>query len=679
MEKIEFDLTPEELDVFLQEAEEMLLQLDEGLVRLEASGDDPEIVQRIFRAAHTLKGAAGMIGHQKMADLLHSMETLLDRVRRGRMKVTTELVDVLLAGADAVRVLVGEVDSGEDSGLDIGGLLAQLQEFDSDSDDKSETATQAQTLVPSQEVVERAASAGKQILEVHASIATDSVAPGARALQVLLALQQFGEVAESRPQMEELEEYSEHSVQALVLAEPGESVQTLRDLLNSISEVEAEVTVRSEERADRTEESAAASPSSARPRNNGGGVVGRTESSQVRWVRTSVERLDRLMNLVSELVTDRNRLNQVRADLQQRFGDDDALGELADALMHSSTITDQLQDEVMRARMVPIEHVFSKFPRVVRDLSRQLGKQINLVIEGQETELDRTVIEEINDPLLHLVRNAVDHGVEPPEERARLGKPERGTVRLAARSEENHIIVVVEDDGAGMDPQVMREVAVKKGLLDRESALQLSDQAALELIFLPGFSTAKTVSDVSGRGVGMDVVRTNIERLNGSVSVQSQPGQGTRFELKLPLTLAIFPALMVEVNGSVYALPLTSVVEALKVEPDRIHTIRGREAMVTRGRVLPIVRLGQFFWGDDQDGSDELAYVVEVRWSDTTVGLGVQKLLGRQEVVIKPLGRMIGEVEGISGGTIMGDGRVALIVDIASLVRTAMRERATVQ
>jgi two-component system chemotaxis sensor kinase CheA len=277
---------------------------------------------------------------------------------------------------------------------------------------------------------------------------------------------------------------------------------------------------------------------------------------------------------------------------------------------------------------------------------------------------------------MHLVRNCVDHGVEAPDERRHLGKSERGRVRLAARSEESHIVIVVEDDGAGIDAQKMRAAAVKKGLLDAEAARSLSDQEAIELIFLPGFSTSTVVSGVSGRGVGMDVVRTNTERLNGSVSVQTAVGQGTRFELKLPLTLAIFPALMVEITGSAYAIPLITVVEALHVRAKDIQTIRGREAIVTRGQVLPILRLDEFFRHNGHEATAS-RYVVEVRWGGTTVGLAVHRLLGRQEVVIKPLGRLIGEVPGISGGTIMGDGRVALIMDIPSLVKTAKRERQT--
>ena len=683
---IEFDLSPEEADVFLQEADELLLQLNEGLVQMETAGDQPDIVQQVFRAAHTLKGSGGVIGHHRMAEVLHSAETLLDRVRHGQMPVTPELIDVLLQSADAVGVLVGEVSSGEESGLDTSALLSELAAFVAGGGAKAAAERQWHELAPEpehQEAVDRAIGAGLRLLEVRGTIAANSFAPGARALQVLLALQQVTQVLHCQPRLEELDDaWQEHKVHALVLAE---SPLSLRGLLIAISEVKVELLARDgaavePDAAEEPEGSGAKVADAAGPAATvppgGNGRGSNRDGAQVKWVRTSVERLDKLMNLVSELVTDRNRLTQMRGTLIQAHGEAEGLSELGEALTHVSTITDQLQDEVMRARMVPIEHVFNKFPRVVRDLARQLNKQMDLVMEGQDTELDRTVIEEISDPLMHLVRNCVDHGVEAPDERRHLGKSERGRVRLAARSEESHIVIVVEDDGAGIDAQKMRAAAVKKGVLDAEAARSLSDQEAIELIFLPGFSTSTVVSGVSGRGVGMDVVRTNTERLNGSVSVQTTVGQGTCFEMKLPLTLAIFPALMVEITGSAYAIPLITVVEALHVRDKDIQTIRGREAIVTRGQVLPILRLDEFFRHNGHEAAAS-RYVVEVRWGGTTVGLAVHRLLGRQEVVIKPLGRLIGEVPGISGGTIMGDGRVALIMDIPSLVKTAKRERQT--
>ncbi len=687
---LQLDLSPEEAEVFLQEAEELLLALDEGLVRLEdESADRATLVQEIFRAAHTLKGSAGMIGHSQMAELLHAMESLLDRLRHSQLTVTPAIVDALLAGADMARRFVAEVATGQASGLDTAPVLERLRALAAGVQAPLEQAAGWELAPPEDiEVPE-----GQSLYEIRCTISRESVAPGARALQVLLALAQAGHVLSSRPQVDDLDEdWEGDRVHAFVLAP---SAAALQKLLESISEVEPVIlpaggeppslaqpqepsrgeTPAPTERAPSAQPAAKAEGGS--PEGDGGGTKGNgagKSDGQVKWVRTSVERLDKLMNLVSELVTDRNRLLQVRANLVNQFGEQEGVMDLTEALTHISSVTDQLQDEVMRARMVPIEHVFNKFPRVVRDLARQLGKQVSLVIEGQETELDRTVIEEVNDPLLHLVRNAIDHGLEPPEERRLLGKPEKGLLRLAARSEESHIIIEVQDDGRGMDPHALRQAAVERGFLDAQAAAQLGDQEALELIFAPGFSTARKVSGVSGRGVGMDVVRTNIERLGGSVSIRTELGKGTTFELKLPLTLAIFPALTVEVLGSVYAIPLSAVVEALQVRTADIKTIRGREAIVTRGRVLPVVSLARFFYGQQPEDNGS-CYVVEVRWGGTNLGLAVQRLLGRQEVVIKPLGRMVGEVPGISGGTIMGDGRVALIMDVASLVRALRRER----
>ncbi len=406
--------------------------------------------------------------------------------------------------------------------------------------------------------------------------------------------------------------------------------------------------------------------------------MGRPRAEQT--VRTSVERLDSLMNLVGELITGRNRLYQLHRVFEQRWHGDERVEELGEAALNLGRLTDQLQEEVMRIRMLPISSVFNKFPRLVRDLARQTGKQVELVMRGEDTELDRSVIESISDPLIHMLRNAVDHGLETPEARRAAGKPEQGTVLLTARHEEGRIILTVEDDGHGIDVERVKASALRKGLLTEAEAAGLTPAQAIDLIFAPGLSTAKTVSGLSGRGVGMDIVRSNIERLNGTITVDTTPGAGTKFQIALPLTLAIIPALLVQSGASaggvqlpVFAIPLPSVMEALQLGADDIHTVHGRPVTLLRGNVLPLLRLDEAL-GFQPAGEAAPAgreYVVAVRWAHATMGLRVSRLVGEQEVVIKSLGPLVGETAGGAGAAILGDGQIALIADVPGLFKLA--------
>lgn len=690
--ELHFDLTPEETEVFLQEADEHITRLDECLVQLEKADADPALMQEIFRSAHTLKGSAGAIGHQAMAAVTHEMETVLDGLRHGKLPVTPELVDTLLASLDVLRAMVGEVKTRQSSNIEYASLVADLKALhdrSGDGRDGASVSSQGAALpAEAMATVARLAAEGtvapSAVWVVIARIAADSVAPGGRALQVLMVLGQAGRLLWSRPVIEDLDDaWADHEVLALIA---DVDAAALRQLVGAISEVACTVVPyeAQEAMAEAVVESgpAAATPRptvqpSPRPPANAAAAAEATGGDgKARWVRTSVERLDKLMNLVGELVTDRNRLYQVRAQMTTGGNVDDLIDYLGDAISHLSGITDQLQDEIMRARMVPVSQVFNKFPRLVRALARELGKQVDLVIEGQDTELDRSVIELIGDPLVHLIRNAVDHGIERVEERLAAGKPPAGRILLSARSEESHIIVTVQDDGKGISPDAIRRVAVERGVLDAEAAQRLSDSEAIDLIFASGFSTAKQVTELSGRGVGMDVVRTNVERLNGSVRVNSEPGHGTTFELRLPLTLAIMPALLVSVHAQTYAIPLASVMSTLKIRKEQVSTVLHRGVMTLRDRVLPLLWLEEFFlWGNGQ--TDHEYYVVAIRWGESQVGLVVDGLLGQQQIVVKPLGYQMGDTPGIAGGTIMGDGTVALILDVPSLVQMTLRERRT--
>ena len=399
-------------------------------------------------------------------------------------------------------------------------------------------------------------------------------------------------------------------------------------------------------------------------------------------MRVDVERLDNLMNLVGEMVIDKTRLEQLGKDLSDRYSGDEYVGTLVDATTHMGRITNELQEEVMRSRMFPVENVFNRFPRMVRDLAKKAGKKVNFVVEGKETELDRSVVEEIGDPLIHLLRNAIDHGIESVEDRVAAGKPEEGTITLSARHEENHIVITVRDNGKGIDGATVRDKALSKGLLTPEAAERLKDSEAVDLIFLPGLSTAGSVSEVSGRGVGMDIVKNNIEKLNGTVSISTELGVGSVFEIKIPLTLAIIRALLIGLDSRVFAIPLVSVKETIESRAEDVQTVRGREVIRLRGEVLPLLRLAESYrslkppvFDDSAISNGEAAthsFVVAVRLGDRQVGLVVDKLLGEQEVVIKSLGEFIGDVDGIAGATILGDGSLAMIVDVNSLLRESL-------
>ncbi len=675
-ETLQFDLHPDEVEVFALETAEQIQQLDEGLLSIEKEGYTPELIQRIFRAAHTLKGSAGAIGHHRMANLTHSMETVLALLRENRLDVSTPLVDLLLEAVDALRLLAQEVSTREPSGIEPDDLIQRFRAYA--APDETSLPAQPHAISPASLPVASAAEesekpAPDRLTRVSLQIERDSIEQAARALQVILALEGAGQIVRSDPGRESIER-GEAIYRLEVFLRTSWDAARLEKQLEHIGEI-ADIRISSQEEqvpAPTQEQQPAPEPPAARSTASARVTV---DKSNLKTVRTSVERLDRLMNLVGELVTDRNRLIQTHASLRAQSQDGERLSELAQAISHMASITDELQEEVMRARMLPLENVFNKFPRMVRDLARDFGKRVDLQIEGQETELDRSVIEEIADPLMHLIRNAIDHGIESPEERRAAGKPETGIIRLAGRSEGSHIVITVSDDGRGIDPERVRRSAVEKGLIGEETAARLTESEVIDLIFMAGLSTAKKVTDVSGRGVGMDVVRSNVERLHGTVKVKTQLGKGTTFELSLPLTLAIMPVLLVTLEGGTYCVPLATVEEVLTVEPKSIHRVDQGELVRWRDRLLPLLRLRQHF-GLATKASDNghASPVVAVRWGDEHAGLVVDGLLGQQEIVIKNLGRMIGQIPGITGGAILGDGSVALIIDVPGLVKQATRD-----
>jgi two-component system chemotaxis sensor kinase CheA len=677
---LQFDLTSDDQALFLAEVDELLQRVEESLVDLERAPDDQGLLNEIFRAAHTIKGSSATIGHTRMAALTHAMETRLDDVRKGTASVTPQLIEALLKALDVLKVLRDEVETRVAADVDVEAAAAAVERR-----------------AALREPAPKAKSTRKRTPKVKADtgdathrfeIVLDSGAwMAVRALQVLLALGEHGRIVSSQPTQAEIErEDATIGDRMVVLVHSDRTEDELVSALNQVPELgsirgetlraqEVEVPGQPEEetaKAEQSTPSASTGAATASPAARGASTT----------IRIDVARLDALLNLVGELVIDRTRLFQLGSSLVDQFGDERVLGDLQQTALHIGRITDELQEQVMKSRMLPVETVFNRLPRVVRDVAAKQGKQIEFIVEGKDTELDRSVIEEIGDPLLHLIRNGVDHGIETPEERIAAGKPPVGRLKLSAQHADSFIVIALEDDGKGIPVEAVKRKAVERGVVTQEQVDRMTDREAVQLIFAPGLSTAEKLSDVSGRGVGMDVVRANVEKINGSVEVETRKGHGTTFTIRLPLTLAIVQALLVRVAGGIYALPIHSVTETLRIEHTQIHQVNHREAIMLRDQVLPLVNLHQVFGlGDDTDATSELdasRLVVAVHTANRQVGLMVDGLVGEQEIVIKPLGQLVGDVAGVSGAAILGDGSVALIVDVAALIAQAIKDNTTV-
>ncbi len=691
--------TSEYIALFLEEAAEQINILEQDILLLEQS-PSADVLNEIFRAAHTLKGSSRAMGFTAMGELTHAMEDVFDALRKGEISVSTSLVNRLFDALDTLKAMRDQIAEGGTSSIDCDELVQNLREaLTGTTPEAGNTNTPVSEQPPAgltlqeyqREAALTAIENGLSVYQFTVRLAEDTLMKSVRALMVLQAIDaNGGTVIASHPDEDALDnEQFADSFELLVATD--KTADDLRNVLLGISEIrEVEVSpwqeassassIQSAPQAKQEPEKPVAPPiaeeteHSTQPAPVSAGEAEKTANrtpAVSQTVRVDVARLDTLLNLVGELVIDRTRIAQLGREFEARSQHDDLVDSLLEAAGHIGRITDELQEHIMKARMLPIEHVFNRFPRMIRDLAQKFGKEVRLVMEGQETELDRSVIEIISDPLIHMLRNSVDHGIEPPEVREAAGKPRQGTIRLSARHEENYILIEIEDDGKGMDPAQLREVAVRKGVLTRDAAERLTDREALSLIFAPGFSTAKEVTEVSGRGVGMDIVRNNIQRVGGIVDVESTPGKGTRFSIRLPLTLAIIRALLVRVAGQVYAIPLSSVLETLKIQPDMVQFIGMRPAIVLRGRTLPLISLKAHFYDDDFSAAshrgEESMFVVVVGLGERQIGLVVNHLIGEQEIVIKSLSRYLGEISGVSGATILGDGRVALILEVADL------------
>lgn len=624
------------LEDFLVEAFELIEQLDQNLVELEGNPDDLELLNSIFRVAHTIKGSSSFLNFDILTGLTHHMEDVLNKARHGDLKLTPEVMDVVLESIDVMKSLLHAIrDNGNDTsvGIDITDICRRL-----DIISNGETAP---TVV--QELVDESPASEEDDNTDYSKLSDKEVEDE---IERLLKMRKD----EDRKRRE-----SNGSAQAAAVSTP--SFESLKDHDEEGETPKAEPTV-----AKRTSSDAGANAPAKKES---------SVSAMEQTIRVEVKRLDHLMNLIGELVLGKNRLLKIYDDVEERYEGEKFLEELNQVVSSISLVTTDLQIAVMKTRMLPIAKVFNKFPRMVRDLSRELGKQIELEISGEETELDKSIVEEIGDPLVHIIRNSCDHGIEDGATRRANGKSEMGLIQLKAYNEGNHIVIEITDDGKGLDPDLLRSKAVEKGMITEREADAMTDKEAFALVFRPSFSTAKVVTNVSGRGVGMDVVKTNIEKLNGIIDVDSELGQGTVIKLKIPLTLAIIQALLVGAQEEYYAIPLASVLETVRIPLDEIYTIEGKNVLRLRDEVLSLVRLSDIFGVKQVYEGGEHTYVVVIGLAESKLGVVVDTLVGQEEIVIKSLGDYLQGIEGIAGATIRGDGRVTLIVDVAALMNLA--------
>jgi two-component system, chemotaxis family, sensor kinase CheA len=635
------ELSQDELELFVTEAEENIANLENGLLRLEREGD-AALVAELFRYAHTLKGSAGAAGLVEMSQLAHAMENLLDEVRNGKRNVTSELVDTLLECVDVLRAMVLALRDGEKQ-PDPSLLVRKLSAFSEEQRNQSDTSDQKVSM-----------SSGEICATLNIFIKPECPMPSARAFQAYLIMSRYGEITSLDPPVSEIQAgRAKYRLVAQVKLPDDNSLSEMEQELTRFGDLVVEVQRQKDGQkiseivtAQREVETSAA------------------PQAELQSVRVSIEQMDALLNLVGELVIERARLERGVRKVAELNGNGIA-EELQGVTERVSRIVSQLQEALTRTRMVPLNVVFARFPRLVRELARSMNKRVQLKIEGEDTEIDRALVEKLNECLVHLIRNAIDHGIEPPDERTAAGKPPEGLMEISASQSEGSVIVVVRDDGRGIDPNKIRRKAIERGLLTEEQASSLSDDDAIQFIFRSGFSTKEEVSEVSGRGVGMDAVKAAMEQIGGTIDLHSQIGAGTTVTLRLPLTLAIIPALLVRVGGRLFALPMHSVTEVLDLQRSDIQEIgTGEKVLVLRGNPLPLFSLAKLL-GIPNGGTEGTGVIV--RQQEKLIAMSVEGVEGKDEIVIKPLGYPLHNLRSFIGATILGDGSIALIVDLNGL------------
>ncbi|CAM3704005.1 chemotaxis protein CheA [Mesobacillus zeae] len=675
------------LEVFIEESKEHLQSCNDHLLELEKNPDNLSIVNEIFRSAHTLKGMSATMGYEDLASLTHKMENVLDAIRNGRIAVVPEILDVVFLAVDHLEEMVQSIASGGDGKRDVSDAVAKLQLIEQGETTLSGNAEKKNSLPAASEaeqaayndfdefeltVIRQSKEQGFGAYQATVALREDCLLKAARVYMIFEVLEKSGEVIKASPPVEQLEEENfDHEFTVVILSK--ESPEEIMAKIMKVAEVESAVVNEillleestAEDRQNQPDQDSVtetlvneqtASPQQDEKRSE------KKQNHANKTIRVNIERLDILMNLFEELVIDRGRLEQISRELNN--------SELHETVERMSRVSGDLQSIILNMRMVPVETVFNRFPRMIRQLARDLDKKIRLDIIGAETELDRTVIDEIGDPLVHLLRNSVDHGVEKPEERRRKGKSEEGTVILRAYHSGNHVFIEIEDDGAGISKEKVLEKAISKGIITSQAAEGFSDRQVYELILSSGFSTAEVISDISGRGVGLDVVKNTIESLGGSIAIDSKENEGTIFSIQLPLTLSIISVMLVEIEKEKYAIPLTSIIETAIVKSGDILNAHNQKVIDFRGKVVPLLFLKEIFEVPADGEKDEQFHsVIIVRKGDKMAGLVVDSFIGQQEVVLKGLGNFLNNVFAISGATILGDGKVALIVDCNALIK----------
>ncbi|GEB30928.1 MULTISPECIES: chemotaxis protein CheA [Brevibacillus] len=674
------------LDMFIEESKEHLQAINANLLLLESDPGNIGHVKEIFRSAHTLKGMSATMGFEDMASLTHEAENVLDLIRNQKLTITSDIMDVIFHSVDLIESMVIDITEGGDGSADVSAPVKKLRaivagDYTADQEVAAATAVaEAEAVEAAEEegtpaedhelddyalmVLKQSKELGNNLMWITVTLNENCLLKAARSYMVFDQLESMGEVIKTKPSVEDIE--NERFEQSFEIAYVTmQSVEKVRSTILNISEIQDVVIEPIQLKSEAPPApvvTEVAAPVEKKPADNAQTAAAKKATAGGKTIRVDIDRLDILMNLFSELVIDRGRLEQLAREIGK--------SELQETVEHMSRISGDLQNIILTMRMVPVEQVFNRFPRMIRDLQKDLHKKVNLEIIGAETELDRTVIDEIGDPLNHLLRNSLDHGIESPADRKKAGKPEEGTIVLRAFHSGNHVFIEVKDDGAGINKEKVLKKALERGIVNPANADSMSDKQIHELLFAAGFSTAEVVSDISGRGVGLDVVKSKIESLGGSVGVESVRGQGTTFLIQLPLTLSIISAMLVQVKDEKYAVPLSSIIETAVFKKDQIMMAHRQKVIDFRGRVVPLVSLQDIFQVPDNgaDKEDEVAVVI-VRKGEKMAGLVVDSFIGQQEIVLKSLGKYMVNVFAISGATILGDGQVALIIDCNALIK----------
>ena len=672
-------------DLFVEEAREHLNTLNQALLILEKDPHDKEALNKIFRAAHTIKGMSATMNYEKIQKLSHKTEDALDLIRNNKLEVDTEIMDLIFKCFDGIETMVEQIAENNMTEFDIVGLVEDLEKHMSIEDASKKKEKTPEKPTPTQDIkklnlsteasqnIIKEINNGKHAYKLTISVDKTCTMKSIRAYLLLKKLSDSGNITYSIPEKKSIEDGAFNEGFEIYYIS-SQDQQSIEKMINSVSELSTRIVspilyennqlnVQYVEQPDKPtlameqkQASGLEKATKTKPTEN----KTKTVKSDVQSIRIGMDQLDLFMNLIGELVISKSRLSQIASEHK--------LEDLSETANTVDRLTTELQDKIMAIRMIPMKHVFDRFPRMIRDLARDNGKKINLVIKGEGIELDRTILDEIGDPLVHLLRNAVDHGVETPEIRQANGKPVEGTVDLIAERTRNHVLITVRDDGKGIDPQAMRNAAVRKGLKTKEEVDKLDEKEAINLLFLAGLSTAEKITNVSGRGVGMDVVKSTIDKLNGTIELFSEIGKGSTFNLRLPLTMAIVKALFIGVGKEVYAIPISNVVETISLDNKDIQMVGGGKTTILRNDVLPLTFLQDILTIDENAEHKTIMNAVVVQKEDRKIGLIVDRLIGEQEITIKNIGGTLKRTKGIAGVTITGDGRVILVIDVNTLV-----------